>query len=175
MLTPETWDDFAALVEANNGVWGGCWCIGFHPEGVGHGAEGNRELKRGHVTRGTVRQVLVYDGERCVGWCQFGPPAEVATINNRKAYEKDLAELPDWRIGCIFTNAKDRGRGVAVAAVAAALEDRRSCMRDTASPGYGRSRSGDGSCAPRSDPRRWPPLHGGFSGWPCSESGALRR
>lgn len=111
MLTPETWDDFAALVEANNGVWGGCWCIGFHPEGVGHGREGNRELKRRHVTRGTVHQVLVYDGERCVGWCQFGPPAEVATINNRKAYEKGLAELPDWRIGCIFTNAKDRGRG----------------------------------------------------------------
>src|ERR1700728_1976552 len=76
MLTPETWDDFAALVEANNGVWGGCWCIGFHPEGVGHGREGNRELKRQHVTRGTVHQVLVYDGERCVGWCQFGPQAE---------------------------------------------------------------------------------------------------
>jgi hypothetical protein len=28
MRTPETWDDFAALVEANNGVWGGCWCMG---------------------------------------------------------------------------------------------------------------------------------------------------
>ena len=37
MLTPETWDDFAALVEASNGVWGGCWCMGFHPEGVGAG------------------------------------------------------------------------------------------------------------------------------------------
>lgn len=24
LLTPETWDDFATLVEANNGVWGGC-------------------------------------------------------------------------------------------------------------------------------------------------------
>ncbi|MGH3401453.1 MAG: hypothetical protein ACRDRJ_02875 [Streptosporangiaceae bacterium] len=95
MLTPQTWDDFAALVEANNGVWGGCWCIGFYPEGVGHGREGNRELKRRHVTRGTVHQVLVYDGEHCVGWCQFGPPAEVATINNRKAYEKGLAELPE--------------------------------------------------------------------------------
>jgi GNAT superfamily N-acetyltransferase len=123
MLTPETWDDFAGLVEANNGVWGGCWCIGFHPEGVGHGREGNRELKRRHVTRGTVHQVLVYDGERCVGWCQFGPPAEVATINNPKAYAKGLAELPDWRIGCIFTNAKDRGKGVAAAAVAAALDE----------------------------------------------------
>jgi hypothetical protein len=64
-------------------------------------ATGAREtgLKRQHVMRGTVRQVLVHDGERCVGWCQFGPPAEVATINNRKAYEKGLAELPDWRIG----------------------------------------------------------------------------
>src|SRR5579864_588861 len=112
MLTPASWDDFAALVEANNGVWGGCWCIGFHPEGVGHGREGNRELKRRHVTRGTVHQVLVYDGERCVGWCQFGPPAEVATIKNAGAYEKGLAELPDWRIGCIFTSAKDRGKGI---------------------------------------------------------------
>jgi hypothetical protein len=36
--------------------------------------------------------VLVYDGERCVGWCQFGPPAEVAPINNAKAYEKGLAD-----------------------------------------------------------------------------------
>ena len=123
MLTPETWDDFAALVEANNGVWGGCWCIGFHPEGVGHGREGNRDLKRRHVTRGTVHQVLVYDGDRCVGWCQFGPPAEVATIKNRKAYEQGLAELPDWRIGCIFTSAKDRGKGVAATAVAAALDE----------------------------------------------------
>src|SRR5262249_35099895 len=123
MLAPETWDDFAALVEANNGVWGGGWGIGFHPEGVGHGPEGNRELKRNHVTRGTVHQVLVYDGERCVGWCQFGPPAEVATIKNSKAYEKGLGELPDWRIGCIFTNSKDRGKGVAAAAVATALEE----------------------------------------------------
>ncbi len=24
LLTPETWEDFAALVETNNGVWGGC-------------------------------------------------------------------------------------------------------------------------------------------------------
>ena len=33
-LTPETWPDFAALVEANNGIWGGCWCMGFHAEGL---------------------------------------------------------------------------------------------------------------------------------------------
>jgi hypothetical protein len=123
MLTPETWDDFAALVEMNNGVWGGCWCIGFHPEGVGHGREGNRELKRQHVMRGTVHQVLVYDGDRCIGWCQFGTAPELPNIKNRGTYDREADDLPDWRIGCIFTNSKDRGNGVAATAVAAALDE----------------------------------------------------
>ena len=101
MLTPETWDDFAALVEASNGVWGGCWCMGFHPEGVSAGRtrEGNREAKRRHVTRRTVRQVLVYDGDRCVGWCQFGSQAELPNIKNRGAYDRGAersAGLADW-------------------------------------------------------------------------------
>ena len=97
MLTPETWDDFAALVEANNGVWGGCWCMGFHPEGVGagHTREGNREAKRRHVMRGTVHQVLVYDGDRCVGWCQFGSPPEIPNINNRSAYDRGTEDPPE--------------------------------------------------------------------------------
>ena len=55
-LSPETWDDFARLVEANNGVWGGCWCMGFHPEGVG----------KGHTPLGTVWQSKpTFATERC--------------------------------------------------------------------------------------------------------------
>ncbi len=34
-LDPSTWDAFATLVEADGGVWGGCWCMAFHSEGVG--------------------------------------------------------------------------------------------------------------------------------------------
>ena len=34
-LDESTWVAFAALVERNNGVFGGCWCMGFHSEGVG--------------------------------------------------------------------------------------------------------------------------------------------
>ena len=71
---------------------------------------------------GTVHQVLVYAGDECVGWCQYGPPAEVAPIKNPAAYERELVALPDWRIGCIFTGSRHRGRGVARAAVAGALE-----------------------------------------------------
>ena len=67
--------------------------------------------------------MLVYDGDRCVGWCQFGSPPEIPNIKNRGAYDRGADDPPDWRIGCIFTSAKDRGRGVAAAAVAAALEE----------------------------------------------------
>jgi len=123
VLSPETWDDFARLVEASNGVWGGCWCMGFHPEGVGRGhtVEGNRLAKQAHVRNGTVHQILVYDGDDCVGWCQYGSPAELPNINNAKTYAKGLDEPPDWRIGCIFTGSKHRGHGVARAAVGAVL------------------------------------------------------
>ena len=93
LLKPDTWDDFAALVEANNGVWGGCWCIGFHPEGVGNGWDFNRRAKLDHVTQGTVHQTLVYAGDECVGWCQFGSPAELPNIKNPAAYRKELKAL----------------------------------------------------------------------------------
>ena len=36
-LNESTWAAFAALVERNNGVFGGCWCMGFHPKGEGWG------------------------------------------------------------------------------------------------------------------------------------------
>jgi GNAT superfamily N-acetyltransferase len=122
-LTVDTWEDFAALVEANNGVWGGCWCMGFHPEGVGkdHTPSQNHDAKQAHVRNGTVHQILVYDGDECVGWCQYGSPAELPNIQNPGRYKAGLTELPDWRIGCIFTGKGHRRKGVARAAVSGAL------------------------------------------------------
>ena len=31
-LDEATWAAFAALVERNNGIFGGCWCMGFHDD-----------------------------------------------------------------------------------------------------------------------------------------------
>src|SRR5206468_4168350 len=124
LLTSDTWGDFADLVERHNGVWGGCWCMGFHPEGVRNATspEDNKTAKRALVDGGVCRQVLVYAGAECVGWCQFGPPAELPNIKNTAAYARELDVLPDWRIGCIFTASRHRGQGVARAAVGAALK-----------------------------------------------------
>ena len=121
-LSPETWDDFAALVEANNGVWGGCWCMGFHADGLTKDRAANKRAKQAHVRNGTVHQMLVYAGAEAVGWCQYGSPAELPNIKNPAAYDKELEALPDWRIGCIFTGKGHRGSGVARAAVRAVLD-----------------------------------------------------
>jgi GNAT superfamily N-acetyltransferase len=121
-LAPDTWDDFARLVEHNGGVWGGCWCMGFHAEGLTRDATVNRAAKESHVDAGTVHQILVYAGEECIGWCQYGSPSELPNIKNTGAYAKELVDLPDWRFGCLFTGKGYRGTGVSRVAVSAALD-----------------------------------------------------
>src|SRR5205814_1498243 len=75
-LDESTWDAFAALVDRNNGVFGGCWCIGFHPEGGNKSltAALRRQRKLERVREGKTHAALVFDDDDCVGWCQFGAP-----------------------------------------------------------------------------------------------------
>jgi GNAT superfamily N-acetyltransferase len=124
MLDEVTWPAFARLVEANNGIWGGCWCMSFHVKlGKGRTPEQNRAEKEQRVREGRTHAALVFDGDECVGWCQFGSPAELPEIKSRRRYEKDLATLPDWRITCFFTGKGLRKRGVARAALGGALAE----------------------------------------------------
>jgi hypothetical protein len=110
-LDEATWPAFAKLVENNNGVFGGCWCMGFHADDSPNAAGLNRERKLARVRARTAHAALVFDGDDCLGWAQFGSPADVVKIKNRAAYEKSMTSLPDWRIGCCFV-----GKGRAVTA-----------------------------------------------------------
>ncbi len=123
-LDPSTWDAFAALVEANNGIFGGCWCMGFHPKDDTHAdaEEPNRLRKLDRVRAGTAHAALVFEGDDCVGWCQFGIPEEVPRIKSRREYDKGLGELPDWRIACCYVGKGRRRKGVATAALAGAID-----------------------------------------------------
>ena len=124
-LVAATWADFAALVEKHNGVWGGCWCMAFHPEGVGRGktAVQNRNQKECRVRDGTAHAARVYDGDTCVGWCQFGSPDELPRIKRQRAYNDGWTSLPDWRITCFFVDKDYRGKGVAAAGLNGALRE----------------------------------------------------
>ena len=121
-LDASTWADFAALVERHNGVWGGCWCLEFHPEGAERGAH-RRSRKEERVRSGTAHAALVYDGNTCVGWCQFGSPEELPQIKHRRAYHAGLDRLPDWRITCFFVDKAYRKKGVSSVALAGAPKE----------------------------------------------------
>jgi GNAT superfamily N-acetyltransferase len=125
LLDESTWPDFAQLVERHNGVFGGCWCMGFHAEGVGrHKTPAqNRSEKEARVRDGRAHAALVYDGDRCVGWCQFGSPDEVPRIKRKRAYLDGADALPEWRITCFFVDREYRRTGVASVALGGALEE----------------------------------------------------
>jgi GNAT superfamily N-acetyltransferase len=121
-LDESTWPAFAELVEANGGIFGGCWCIGMHPAREIGDKRGNRERKLERVRAGTAHAALVFDGEQCLGWAQFGSPEEVPRIKNRGEYTKSISSLPRWRIGCCYVGKGHRRQGVSAAALAGALD-----------------------------------------------------
>ena len=121
-LDASTWDAFAELVERNNGVFGGCWCIGFHPE---RGERGSirRAIKEDRVRTDRSHAALVLDQDGVAqGWCQFGSPQELPAIKHRREYEKDAPPLPDWRITCFYVDTKHRGQGIARTGLGGALD-----------------------------------------------------
>ena len=121
-LGTPTWPDYVRIMEKHNGVWGGCWCVSFHswasdPEPA---TAGNRAYKEGLVSANQSHAALVYDGADVVGWCQFGPPAELPARmgGSRKLGVTD----PDWRITCFFVDRDRRLEGVAEAGLRGALQ-----------------------------------------------------
>jgi GNAT superfamily N-acetyltransferase len=121
-LDTSTWDAFAELVERNNGVFGGCWCIGFHPE-CGQKGISHRAVKEDRVRTGRAHAALVLDRDGTAqGWCQFGSPDELPNIKHRREYEKDAPARPDWRVTCIFVDKAHRGQGIARAGLDGALD-----------------------------------------------------
>ena len=123
-LDAKTWPDFEHLADANNGVWGGCWCMWYHPkdESSDDSPASKRKAKECLVREGRAHAALVFDGKDCVGWCQFGSPDELTRIHNQRAYLATKPKLPDWRITCFFSGKGHRGKGVASAALEGAIE-----------------------------------------------------
>lgn len=121
-LDASTWDAFAELVERNNGIFGGCWCIGYHPEYRQPGVD-YRTAKHERVMTDRAHGALVLDVDGAAqGWCQYGSPEELPRIKHRREYDKEPPPLPDWRITCFFVDKRHRGQGIARVALEGALE-----------------------------------------------------
>lgn len=121
-LDASTWDAFAELVERNGGIFGGCWCLAFHPECGQAGIE-NRAAKEARVRGDRAHAALVFDPAGVAqGWCQWGDPHELSRIKHRRAYEQEAKPEPDWRITCFYVDKRHRGLGIARVALGGALE-----------------------------------------------------
>jgi GNAT superfamily N-acetyltransferase len=119
-LDVSSWDAFAELVERNNGVYGGCWCVAFH-SAYDRGISDNRGLKEQLVRVGDAHAALVFDEhDRAQGWCQYGSTDELR-LRHRIEYRKEPPPPARWRITCIFVDKRHRGQGIARAGLDGAL------------------------------------------------------
>jgi len=119
-LDASTWDAFAELVERNNGIYGGCWCVAFHTAYQREMSD-HRGLKEQLVRAGDAHAALVFDEQGLAqGWCQYGSPDELR-LRHRREYDKDVPPPARWRITCIFVDKRHRGQGIARAGLEGAL------------------------------------------------------
>jgi GNAT superfamily N-acetyltransferase len=120
-LDSSTWDIFAELVERNNGSYGGCWCVAFHPACYEREVTDHRALKEQLVRAGQAQAALVIDEQGLAqGWCQYGSPDELR-LRHRREYHKDPPPPARWRITCIFVDKRHRSQGIARAGLEGAL------------------------------------------------------
>jgi GNAT superfamily N-acetyltransferase len=138
-LSTKTWPDFVRLFSQGSG-WDFCQCMHFHrPRSLAkdqwlrtraeRGVR-NRRQKRALVEQGRAHGILVYTNGEPVGWCQYGPREELPRIDNKRIYRALALESGSgrqgnaklWRITCFAVLKPHRKRGVASAALHAALE-----------------------------------------------------
>jgi len=127
LMNEETWPDFEAMFQKHRGVRGGCWCT-FHQCSSSQfqkmQKEERRDFHRQRVLGGTSTGVIYYEEDCPVAWCEFGRADLFEQINRNRAYLSlalPIAEKPEWRICCIFTDKEHRKEGLSKKVLAAAL------------------------------------------------------
>jgi ribosomal protein S18 acetylase RimI-like enzyme len=128
-LSVATWPDFEQLFRTHP-----CWCMTYHRPHAPTGRDKlhsrikssarNRRQKKRLVGTGLSHGILVYVGREPVGWCSYGLSTELPRIDSYRSYNKLALEHHDrlWRISCFVVHHKHRRRGVARAALRAALD-----------------------------------------------------
>lgn len=132
-LSKRTWRDFEKLFSQGNG-WDHCQCMHFHRPCAlpkekwlptrAERAIRNRREKKQLIDSGRSHGILVYANGEPVGWCQYGPNEELPRIDNTRIYRAHAPKAGTrklWRITCFAVLKDHRKRGVATAALHAAL------------------------------------------------------
>jgi GNAT superfamily N-acetyltransferase len=115
--------DVAAVLGPKNPTSSVCWCMSHRVD-----AATNRALvgpERGEYVRRLLERdvapgVLAYDGGAVVGWAAVAPRAELPFARSRKIPHVD--DVAVWSCWCLRVRPGHRGRGIAHALLAGAVE-----------------------------------------------------
>lgn len=111
-LSPETWNDFTALLGERGGC-GGCWCMSWRVTKGGKTwesmkGEPARQAMHDLVKKGQAKGVIAYHQGRPVAWCTFGPRTDFPRLETVKAYQHENT-AGVWSVPCFFINREFRG------------------------------------------------------------------
>lgn len=120
-LTPELWpalEDLFGRAGASNGCWCMYWRIG--PRYHERPREENRHDLRRLTESGVSPGLLAFDGDRCAGWCELAPRAELAWLAHTRAFQP-VDDLPVWSVPCFYIRRTHRRQGIMGMLIEAAL------------------------------------------------------
>jgi GNAT superfamily N-acetyltransferase len=126
-LTKSRLPDLAALFgQGGDPKW--CWCAYFRVRGMSWSnstAEDNRAVLERAVRRdarnGRAPGLVAYSAGEAVGWVSLAPREEFERLQYSTVL-KPVDERPVWSIVCFVVGRRARGRGVADALLAAAVD-----------------------------------------------------
>jgi GNAT superfamily N-acetyltransferase len=140
-LSPETFDDFAAM--HGRPECQGCFCMywqfpGDHRAWQLAQAEENRASKRALVLEGKTHGLLAYAGGEVVGTVQFEPRDPLTRLTARMPYKGLAPSATTWALLCFRVRDDQRRRGVARALLDATTAHLRDAHGATAVEAYPR-------------------------------------
>jgi GNAT superfamily N-acetyltransferase len=125
----EIFDDVRQVIGPKRPDANVCWCLTYRiPSKL------NRELRgteRGELVAELCRRdpppgVLAYGEGTPVGWAGVAPRADLNSFARANSKIPHVDELPVWTVWCFRTRAGNRGRGIAHALLAGAVDFARS-------------------------------------------------
>jgi GNAT superfamily N-acetyltransferase len=128
-LTPDRVDDYLALFDGafpDNPYWAGCYC-GFYDDTTGgewdntRDADQHRAAREARIRAGRASGLLAYVDGGPVGWCNVARRSHYGNLRRYAEAVEDAADDPAL-IMCFVIAPQHRGRGVATALTAAAVD-----------------------------------------------------
>ncbi len=125
-IVPATADNFADLVTlfGPNGAYSGCWCMWnrqTNAEFEANTYQPNRSALEKLIAEDHEHGLLAYKGGKPVGWAALAPRTEYSRLQ-RSPVNKPVDDKEVWSVTCFVVDKQHRGKGVAGALLAAAVE-----------------------------------------------------